>query len=231
MYGHPSTGSASRGAPHRPPKAVLLLVAALALSTAPSAAKALSFAPNWKARPGPARGPVVEEALARATYQRIWLRAAPSFGAAGQPAPALKFTEGSESAVPRPGTPMWVGPDMIGRRTIFISPGLRRLLAKRGGSRRRYYPALALALHETAHVFQADEILWDEQLREYGAWLWANAHAPLILGTKSAKARRFNWWRDLGQFGSNFGGNPLTFGWPTGGATLSTGPRTLGGDR
>jgi hypothetical protein len=194
-----------------------MIAAAIALSAAPGAAAA----PSLKLKPRQARGPAVEEAVARVTYRQLWVRAAPFLGAAGQPAPALKFTEGAESAVPRPGTPMWVGPDKSGRRTIFVSPGLRRLLARRGGNRSRYYPVLTLALHETAHVFQADEVIYDEALREYGASRWARAHAPSLLGPASRNPPRFKWWRDRGQFGSNYGANPLTFGWPGGRPTRS----------
>jgi hypothetical protein len=124
---------------------------------------------------------------------------------------------------------MWVGPDEMGRRTIFVTPGQRRLLAKRGGGWRGHYAALTRALHETAHVFQSDVVLSDTSLREVGASGWAKAHGPAILGTaKRNAAVPLDAWRDRAQFGENWGGDPTIFGWP-GWSNGSGGPPPTGG--
>jgi hypothetical protein len=78
------------------------------------------------------------------------------------------------------------------------------------------YPAPALALHEMAHVFQSDEVLYDVALRETAPPRGPGPTPPSILGAASRNPPRFKWWRDRGRFGSNYGANPLTFGCPGG---------------
>jgi hypothetical protein len=151
-------------------------------------------------------------------YSRLWKRAAPILGSAGQPPPRLRFV-GPDAPRPGPGAVTWAGPDRAGCRTIFIAPGARRLLAQSAGSRsvrRHHRAAQRWVLHETAHYFQSDEVLATISLREYGATEWEKAHSPAIIGThKPATPAPFNQWRDRDQFGSNYGGNPQTFVWPT----------------
>lgn len=150
-------------------------------------------------------------------YLALWTRAAPFLGSAGEPPPRLRFIG---QAAPRPGRnePMWVGPDEGNCRTIFIAPGARDLLANPGGSRRArrlHRVAERWTIHETAHYFQSDEVLRNPTLREYGATQWEKAHTRKLLGTRKKKVNAtFNQWRDRDQFGSNFGGDPLTFTWP-----------------
>lgn len=152
-------------------------------------------------------------------YRRLWRRAASILGSAGQPPPRLRFV-GPEAPGQAHGDVMWVGPDRAGCRTIFIAPGARGLLARTDGDRnsaRHHRAAQRWALHETAHYFQSDEVLLSRSLREYGATEWEKAHSAAIIGTRKQKAPvAFNQWRDRDQFGSNYGGNPQTFGWPTG---------------
>lgn len=114
---------------------------------------------------------------------------------------------------------MWMGPDANNCRTIFIAPGARRLLARSYRSRfdrSHHRAAERWAIHETAHYFQSDEVLRNTSLREYGATQWEKAHSPVLIGTrKKATTPRFNRFRDREQFGPNYGGNPLTFTFPT----------------
>lgn len=164
---------------------------------------------------GPGQGR--EQKDAGRNYLSVWTRAAPFLGSAGEPPPRLGFVD-SATPKPRPRTAMWVGPDESNCRTIFITPGARSLLARSQGSpreRRHHRAAERWALHETAHYFQSDEVLFNPSLREYGATQWEKAHSRRILGTHKRKAyARYNQWRDREQFGSNYGGSPLTFVWP-----------------
>jgi hypothetical protein len=209
---------------------VPVVVVALGISAvlAPGGARGHVTTP-WHPKTNRSLAPAAQEARARVAYARLWTKAAPLLGAAGQPAPRLRFVAPSD---PRsdPSMWMWVGPDEGGRRTIFITPGHRRLLAKRGGNWRSYYAGLTHALHETAHVFQSDEVLRDPVGRERLACQWTRAHAPTILGTARKRVRvSYDSWRDRGQFGMNFGGDPTSFGWP--GWSTGTGgvPPTGGG--
>ncbi len=151
-------------------------------------------------------------------YQRLWQSAAPLLGSGGQPPPRLKFI-GSDAARPGYGSVMWVGPDASNCRTIFIPPGPRKLLGNPGKTRRDRRHRRAAdrwVLHETAHYFQSDAVLVSKSLREYGATGWEKAHSPAILGIRKGKAPPpFNQWRDHDQFGSNYGGDPQSFLWPT----------------
>lgn len=166
--------------------------------------------PRGQAAPGPA----AQERLAREAYAGLWVRAAPLLGASGMPAPRLRFV-GPADPKPTPRAAMWVGPDESGARTVFITPGQRRLLAKRGGNWRSHFAGLTRTLHETAHYFQSDEILYDDAAREYGASRWAKAHGPELLGTRRrGQALPFDQWRDRDQFGSNYGADPNTLVWP-----------------
>jgi hypothetical protein len=211
MNGRPAI-STSRRTRRLATYAAALAIAALGIVPAVGQAKAPS--PAWQRHARPSGGPTAEEARARVIYSRLWLRTAPLLGAAGRAAPRLRFVDAS-APKPDPDAVMWVGPDESGHRTIFITPGQRRLLAKRGGDWRNHYAALTHALHETAHVFQTDEVLRDASLREQGACQWAKAHAPQILGTARRKAAvPYDAWRDRDQFGRNFGQDPTTFGWP-----------------
>jgi hypothetical protein len=176
---------------------------------------------------GPVRAPRGEQQRdATLEYRRLWLRAAPLLGSAGQPPPRLRFV-GPQAPGQRPGEVMWVGPDRTSCRTIFIAPGARRLLARAQGdrrTRRHHRAAQRWVLHETAHYFQSDAVLGNVSLREFGATEWEKAHSPAIIGTGKQKVPvPFNQWRDRDQFGSNYGGNPRTFGWPV--ADLAAGPR------
>ena len=164
----------------------------------------------------PPRG--MQQQDATLDYRRLWRGAAPLLGSAGQPYPRMRFV-GEDATRPGPGEPTWVGPDVHDCRTIFIAPGARRLLARFTGTHRdlRFHRAAERwALHETAHYFQSDEVLRNVTLREFGATEWEKAHSPAIIGThKPATPAPFNQWRDRDQFGSNYGGNPQSFGWPT----------------
>lgn len=158
-------------------------------------------------------------------YRRLWQGAAPLFGSAGQPPPRLRFV-GPDA--PRPtNAAMWTGPDASNCRAIFIPPGARRLLAQSDGTlraRRHHRAAQRWALHETAHCYQWDAVLSNASLAEHGATDWEKAHSPALIGTrKKTFPPPFNQWRDRDQFGSNYGGNPQTFVWPTGAVPL--GPR------
>ncbi len=149
-------------------------------------------------------------------YRRLWSHAAPLLGSEGQPPPRLRFV-GADASRPGPNDATWTGPDAGNCRTIFITPGVRRLLADVGDSRqerRHHRVALRWTLHETAHYYQSDAVLANKSLREYGATGWEKAHSPAIVG-KGKAPLPFNQWRDHDQFGSNFGGNPRTFLWPT----------------
>jgi hypothetical protein len=150
-------------------------------------------------------------------YLEIWTRASRFLGSYGKPAPRLRFL-GAGAPRPGPNEPMWVGPDEDGCRTIFITTGARRLLARSKGDRaqrRQHRVAERWLVHETAHYFQSDEVLRDTALREYGATQWEKAHSRVLLGTRKRKVHaRYNRWRDREQFGPNYGGNPLTFRWP-----------------
>lgn len=158
--------------------------------------------------------PAAQERLAREAYARLWVRTAPLLGASGMPAPRLRFV-GPAEPKPTPGAAMWVGPDETGARTVFITPGQRRLLAKRGGNWRSHFAGLTRTLHETAHYFQSDAVLYDTVGREYGASRWAKAHGPALLGTRRrGRAAAFDAWRDRDQFGPNFGTDPTTLYWP-----------------
>lgn len=162
----------------------------------------------------------------RRDYLSVWTRAAPHFGSAGEPPPRLAFVE-SSTPKPRPRAEMWVGPDESNCRMIFITPSAQRMLASSEGGdrdRRRHRVAERWSLHETAHFFQSDEVLFNDSLREYGATQWEKAHSRRILGTRKRKAyARYNRWRDRDQFGTNYGGNPVTFTWP-GAPVESTSP-------
>ncbi|MGE5858084.1 MAG: hypothetical protein ACM31K_06355 [Solirubrobacterales bacterium] len=167
----------------------------------------------------PVRAPRGEQQQdATLEYRRIWRRAAPLLGSAGQPPPRLRFV-GPDAKRPGSETPTWTGPDKSNCRTIFIAPGARRLLARSDGdlrTRRRHRAALRWAIHETAHYFQSDDVLSSPSLREYGATEWEKAHSPMLLGTRKKRDPvPFNQWRDRDQFGANYGGNPQTFIWPT----------------
>jgi hypothetical protein len=211
----PVTPAVVRGIFRLGPLVVLLTVGALggAAALSPEGARGKATAPGHS-KANRSGGPAAEEARARVAYGRLWTKAAPLLGAAGRPAPRLRFLDYSD---PRPdsSTWMWVGPDEGGRRTIYVTPGHRRLLAKRGGNWRSYYAGLTHALHETVHVFQSDEVLQDLVRREQGACQWTKAHAPTILGTARKRVPvRYDSWRDRGQFGMNLGGDPTSFGWP-----------------
>jgi hypothetical protein len=168
----------------------------------------------------PVRVPKGQQQLnATLEYERLWDAAAPLLGSEGQPPPRLKFI-GSDAARPSPNSVMWVGPDASNCRTIFIAPGARKVLGNPGktrADRRRHRASDRWALHETAHYFQSDAVLSSTSLREFGATEWEKAHSREILGSRKGKSPpTFNRWRDREQFGTKYGGNPLTFLWPTG---------------
>ncbi len=212
--------------------AMSVLAGALALGAIGALADTLA-GPSATGQPAcvePVRVPRgVQQQDATLDYRRLWRGAAPLLGSAGQPYPRLRFV-GRDATGPGLREPTWMGPDAHGCRTIFIAPGARRLLARSTGTRRdlRFHRAAERwALHETAHYFQSDEVLRSVTLREFGATEWEKAHSPAIIGThKPATPSPFNRWRDRDQFGSNYGGNPQTFVWPT--ADLRAGPRRLG---
>lgn len=159
------------------------------------------------------RGDLLDEWHAREAYDLAWARAAPLLGSAGRASPR-RFLTGVERK-PSPRAAMWVGPDEAGCRTIFITPGQRRALGKLEGNWRSRDAALTRALHETAHYYQSDDMLYNLEGRELGASKWANAHGPSILGTgKKDHPVEFVQWRDRDQFGSYYAGDPQTFGWP-----------------
>lgn len=160
-----------------------------------------------------------QERAARNDFLSIWTRASRFLGSAGQPPPRFEFVGEGEPKPVR--APMWTGPDEDNCRAIFSAPGATRLLARSRGSRRalrHHRAAERWTLHEMAHYFQADAVLGDTPLAEFGATQWEKAHSRQVLGTSKRKKQRarYNEWRDRKQFGPNFGGNPLTFTWPSG---------------
>lgn len=165
---------------------------------------------------GANRRDLLEQWHAREAYDRVWARAAPLLGSAGTMPPRIRFPgEGAEK--PNRRAVMWVGPDDAGCRTIFITSGQQRALGKQEGNWRSRAAAQTRSLHETAHYFQSDDVLYDLAGRELGASRWVSAHGPAILGTeRKNRPVEFLPWRDRDQFGSNLGGDPQTFGWPGG---------------
>jgi hypothetical protein len=160
------------------------------------------------------RGALLVEWHAREAYDRVWVGAASLLGSSELAPPRMRFLAGFEQK-PSALAAMWVGPDEEGCRTIFITPGQRRALGKQEGNWRSRAAALTRTLHETAHYFQSDDMLYDLERRELGASRWATAHGPEILGTGTQDgSAKFVQWRDRDQFGANYGGDPQTFGWP-----------------
>jgi hypothetical protein len=199
----------------------VVLIAAFASAqseaSAACASKPLAWGPILKQSfeaPDGYRRDLLEEWHAREAYDLAWERAAPLLGSAGRASPRMQFLTGVEQK-PSPRAAMWVGPDEAGCRTIFITPGQRRALGKLEGNWRSRDAALTRTLHETAHYFQSDDMLYKLEARELGASKWANAHGPSILGTaKKDHPVEFAQWRDRDQFGANYAGDPRTFGWP-----------------